>query len=53
MRRYVRIVAQRVAVLLALMILFYATSLHGISSRTFILAGALVLFLFWTFRGWL
>jgi hypothetical protein len=51
MRRYLRRVAQRVAALLALLILFYATSLHGISSRTFVLAGVLVLFLYWVFKG--
>jgi hypothetical protein len=51
LRRWRRRVVQRLAVLLALLILFYATSLHGISSRTFILVGVLVLFLYWVFKG--
>lgn len=51
LRRYGRYVAQRLAVLMALLILFYATSLHGISSRTFILVGILVAFLYWVFKG--
>lgn len=51
LRRYGRYVAQRIAVLIALLILFYATSLHGISSRTIILAGILVAFLYWVFKG--
>lgn len=49
-QRFVRYVVQRIAILLALLILFYATSLHGVSIRTFILAGALVLFLYWVFK---
>lgn len=53
MRRFVRRVMQRVAIVIALLVLFYATSLHGINSRTFILAGALALFLYWVFKGWL
>lgn len=52
-RRLVRYVVQRLAVLMALLILFYATSLHGVSIRTFILAGALVLFLYWIFKDML
>lgn len=50
-RRLRRHIVQRVAILLALLILFYATSLHGLSSRTFILAGLLLLFLYWVFKG--
>jgi hypothetical protein len=49
-RRLVRFIVQRVAILMALMILYYATSLHGVSVRTFILAGALILFLYWLFK---
>lgn len=49
-RRFMRYVLRRVAVLVALLILFYATSLHGISLRTFILAGLLILALYWLFR---
>ena len=52
-RRFMRRVVQRVAVLVALLILFYATSLHGVSARTFVLAAALVLSLYWVFKGWL
>jgi len=48
-----RRMAQRVAILIALLILFYATSLHGISIRTFVLAALLVLSLYWVFQGWL
>ncbi len=51
LRRFVRFVLQRVAVVVALLILFYATSLHGISIRTFILAAIEILFLYWIFRG--
>jgi hypothetical protein len=43
--------AQRVAVVVALLILYYATSLHGVSMRTLVLAGVLVLGLYWLFRG--
>lgn len=50
-RRLRRHIVQRLAILLALLILFYATSLHGLSSRTFILAGLLLLFLYWVFKG--
>jgi len=50
-RRYLRLVSQRIAILVALLILYYATSLHGISARTFILAGVLILFLYWAFKG--
>lgn len=50
-RRLRRHIVQRVAILLALLILFYATSLHGVSSRTFILVGILALFLYWVFKG--
>ncbi len=52
-RRLMRRTAQRVAILVALLVLFYATSLHGISVRTFVLAGLLVLSLYWIFQGWL
>jgi len=52
-RRLMRRVAQRLAILVALLILFYATSLHGISVRTFVLAALLVLSLYWVFKGWL
>lgn len=52
-RRVLRRVVQRLAVLVALLILFYATSLHGVSARTFVLAGLLVLSLYWIFKGWL
>ncbi len=48
-----RRMAQRVAILVALLILFYATSLHGISVRTLVLAVLLVLSLYWVFQGWL
>ena len=50
LRLLARRAAQRVAVLVALLILFYATSIHGISLRTFILAGVLVLCLYWLFK---
>lgn len=50
LRLLVRRAAQRIAVLVALLILFYATSIHGISLRTFILAGVLVLCLSWLFK---
>ncbi len=46
-----RRVAQRVAVLVALLILYYATSLHGVSIRTLVLAGVLVLGLYGIFKG--
>jgi hypothetical protein len=49
-RRLVRFVVQRLAIVMALMILYYATSLHGVSIRTFVLAGALILFLYWLFK---
>ena len=49
-RRLARYLARRAAVLVALLILFYATSLHGINARTFILAGILVIFLYWLFK---
>ncbi len=52
-RRFMRRAVQRIALLVALLILFYATSLHGISARTFVLAGVLVLSLYWIFKGWL
>jgi len=52
-RRFMRRAARRVAILAALLILFYATSLHGISVRTFVLATLLVLSLYWIFKGWL
>ena len=52
-RRLMRRIVQRVAILVALLVLFYATSLHGISVRTFVLAGLLVLSLYWIFQGWL
>ena len=42
---------QRVAVVVALLILYYATSLHGVSMRTLVLAGVLVLGLYWVFKG--
>lgn len=51
LRRYGRYVAQRLAVLVALLILYYATSLHGISSRTIVLVGVLLVFLYWVFKG--
>lgn len=50
MRRFARLAARRLAVLAALLILFYATSLHGVGLRTFILAGILLLFLYWVFK---
>ena len=43
--------AQRAAVVVALLILYYATSLHGVSLRTLVLAGVLVLGLYWVFKG--
>ena len=43
--------AQRVAVVVALLILYYATSLHGVSMRTLVLAAVLVLGLYWIFKG--
>ena len=43
--------ARRVAVVVALLILYYATSLHGVSMRTLVLAGVLVLGLYWIFKG--
>ena len=46
-----RRVAQRVAVLVALLILYYATSLHGVSVRTLVLAGVLMLILYGIFKG--
>jgi hypothetical protein len=52
-RRLVRFIVQRLAILMALMILYYGTSLHGVSVRTFILAGALILFLYWLFKDML
>jgi hypothetical protein len=52
-RRFMRRMAQRVAVLVALLVLFYATSLHGISVRTLVLAVLLMLSLYWVFQGWL
>ena len=48
---FLRRVAQRVAVVVALLILYYATSLHGVSMRTLVLAGVLVLGLYWVFKG--
>jgi hypothetical protein len=47
MRRAVR----HVAVVVALLILYYATALHGLSLRTLVLAGVLVLGLYWMFKG--
>jgi len=47
-RRYV---ARRVALVVALLILFYATSLHGLSLRTLVLVGVLVLALYGLFRN--
>jgi hypothetical protein len=49
--RLLRRAAQRVAVVGALLILYYATSLHGVSMRTLVLAGVLVLGLYWMFKG--
>ena len=49
--RLLRRAAQRVAVVVALLILYYATSLHGVSMRTLVLAGVLVLGLYWLFKG--
>ena len=43
--------AQRVAVVGALLILYYATSLHGVSMRTLVLAGVLILGLYWMSKG--
>lgn len=51
LRLLARRAAQRIAVVAALLILFYATSIHGISLRTFILAGVLILSLYWMFKG--
>ncbi len=48
-----RLVARRVAVLLALLVIFYATSLHGLSVRTLALAALLLLSLYWVFQGML
>jgi hypothetical protein len=48
---FLRRVAQRVAVVVALLILYYATSLHGVSLRTLVLAGVLVLGLYGVFKG--
>ncbi len=53
LRRVRRHIVQRVAILLALLILFYSTSLHGIGTRTFLLAGILILFLYWLFKDML
>ncbi len=50
-RRLLRRAARRVAALLALLILFYATSLHGVSLRTLVLAGILILCLYWVFKN--
>ena len=50
-RGLLRRAAQRVAVVVALLILYYATSLHGVSMRTLVLAGVLVLGLYWLFKG--
>ncbi len=49
-RRLKRYIFQRLAVVVALLILFYATSLHGLGMRTLVLAGLLVLALYWLFR---
>jgi len=48
MRRYL---VRRVALAVALLILFYATSLHGVSLRTLVLVGVLVLALYGLFRN--
>jgi len=53
LRRLRRRIVQRVAVLLALLILFYSTSLHGIGTRTLLLVGILILFLYWVFKDML
>ena len=50
-RVLLRRAAQRVAVVVALLILYYATSLHGVSMRTLVLAGVLVLGLYWMSKG--
>ena len=50
-RGLLRRAAQHVAVVGALLILYYATSLHGVSMRTLVLAGVLVLGLYWLFKG--
>ncbi len=49
-RRLKRYLFQRLAVVVALLILFYATSLHGFGMRTVVLAALLVLALYWLFR---
>jgi len=49
-RRLKRYLFQRLAVVVALLILFYATSLHGFGTRTVVLAALLVLALYWLFR---
>ncbi len=46
-RRYV---VRRMALAVALLILFYATSLHGFSLRTLVLVGILVLALYGLFH---
>lgn len=50
LRRLARRAGRRAAVLVALFILYYATSLHGVSLRTLVLVGVLVLFLYWLFK---
>ena len=50
-RGLLRRATQRVAVVVALLILYYATSLHGVSMRTLVLVGVLVLGLYWLFKG--
>ncbi len=49
-QRLKRYLFQRLAVVVALLIVFYATSLHGLGTRTIVLAGLLVLALYWLFR---
>lgn len=49
-RRLARRAGRRLAVLAALFILYYATSLHGVSLRTLVLVGVLLLFLYWVFK---
>ena len=49
-RRFARRAARRLAALVALLILFYATSLHGIGLRTLVLTVILLGCMYWLFR---
>ena len=50
LRRVRRYVIRRSAIGVALITLFYATSLHGLSTRTLVLAALLLLGLYWLFK---